>query len=268
MSLRMDDSPADTPWWALRYEALAAIDPALLGLGDYAAEAELVERLLGLERGARILDVGCGLGRHAGALSLRGHQVTGADLSPRVLRLARERWDRLFAGQPGPTWMPGDMRWLPNGGAFDALLFLGSSFGLFETDAENQQVLVGALQHLRPGGTLVLQTPNPYWWATHTGTQYVAPGALAERVEVVQSIRFDAQNGRVDERTICFRGGERVEPPAQSIRAYTPAGLMANLRAAGFGEVEVSGSEGWEVPEESVPVDATESVWLWVSARA
>jgi hypothetical protein len=164
--------------------------------------------------------------------------------------------------------MPGDMRWLPAGTVFDALLFFGGSFGLFQADSEHQQVLVGAAQHLRPGGALVLQTPNPYWWAARAGTQYVAPGALAEGVDVVQNIRFDAVNGRLDERTICFVNAKRVEPPAQSLRAFTPAELVAMVKAAGFSDVVVSGTEGWAVPDEALPVDATDSVWLWLSARA
>jgi SAM-dependent methyltransferase len=265
----MDHAPSDAPWWALRYEALAALDPALVGVGDHRAEAEaeFVERLGELGPRARVLDVGCGLGRHATALSARGHAVTGIDLSPRVLRLARERWERRAAGARGPTWMPGDMRWLPNIGVSDAVVLLGGAFGLFDTDAEHMQVLTGAAQHLRPGGTLVLQTPNPYHWAGRTGAQYVPPGAMAEGIDVVQNVRFDALTGRLDERTLCFGRGQRVEPPPQSLRAYTPPELSALLLAAGFRSVEVSGTEGWAVPDEPLPVDATDSVWLWVSAR-
>ncbi len=260
--------PSDTPWWALRYEELAGVDPALLGVSDHDAEADFVERLAGFGAGARLLDVGCGLGRQAGALSQRGHNVSGVDLSPRVLRLARERWNRLFPGERGPNWMPGDMRWLPNSGVYDGVLLLGGSFGLFASDADHQAVLAAAAQQVRPGGSLVMQTPNPYWWAAKAGTQYVAPGSWADGVEVVQNVRFDAVAGRVDERTICFVGGRRVEPPVQSLRAFTPAELVALVRGAGFREVEVSGTEGWTVPEEPLPVDATESVWLWVSARS
>lgn len=264
----MVDAPvSDTPWWALRYEMLAEIDPALLGVSDEGAEAEFVERMAELGPGARILDVGCGLGRQAGALSTRGHTVTGLDLSPRVLRLARERWKRLHPQGRGPNWMPGDMRWLPNTGVHDGVTFLGGAFGLFLTDAEHIQVLTNAAQQLRPGGALVLQTPNPYWWASRAATQYIAPGSLADGVEVIQNSRFDATNGRLDERTICFVNGRRVEAPSQSLRAYTPAELVALVRSAGFRDVELSGTEGWAVPEEPLPIDATESVWLWLSAR-
>lgn len=75
-----------------------------------------------------------------------------------------------------------------------------------------------------------MQTPNPYWWAAKAGTQYVAPGSWADGVEVVQNVRFDAVAGRVDERTICFVGGRRVEPPAQSLRAFRRRARRARAR--------------------------------------
>ena len=45
-------------------------------------EVDFIARELGLPAGARILDVGCGTGRHAVELARRGYRVTGVDLSP------------------------------------------------------------------------------------------------------------------------------------------------------------------------------------------
>lgn len=265
----MSSAPlADSPWWALRYEALAALDPALLGVVDDRTEAEVafIEGLVELGPEGRLLDVGCGGGRHAIAFAERGHAVTGVDLSPRILRVARDQWEARNPGVKGPVWMPGDMRWLPSCDPVDAAVFLDGAFGLFDDPADHQRVLVSVAEHLRPGGRLVLQVPNPYHWAGHPRAQHLPPGALAEGMDVIRTSRFDADEGRVEERFVCFKAGKRHEPPMQSLRAFTPPELVAMLTAAGFTGVDVYGSEGWAVPEEPMPVHATDSVWLWVCA--
>src|SRR5688572_8280434 len=52
-------------------------------------EVEFLVECLSLEPGARILDVGCGPGRHAHALGRRGFEVVGVDISERFVALAR-----------------------------------------------------------------------------------------------------------------------------------------------------------------------------------
>src|SRR5438132_7335064 len=70
--------------------------------------------VLGLEAGHRVLDVGCGPGRHAPALARRGNEVVGVDVSPRFVELAR-------AGGPPDAPVEGlDARRLPYGLEFDA----------------------------------------------------------------------------------------------------------------------------------------------------
>lgn len=263
----MADAPETTPWWALRFEALAELDPALLGPVDDRAEAEVAffTTLTGLE-GGRVLDLGAGAGRHAVLLAEAGHQVTAVDLSPRLLRIGRERWEARNPGARGPTWMPGDMRWLPAGGVVDAALVI-DAFGFFEDEADHARVLAALAQTLRPGGQLVLCAGNPYHWAAESRVLHAAPGSLAEGLDVVRSWRFDARAGRLEERLVAFGRGQRHEPPVSSVRCFTPMELEALLRAAGFAEVEVYGTEGFAVPEEAMPPHPTESVSLWVHAR-
>ena len=91
---------------------MAAIDPAFAGEIDRLAEdqVDLVERLLRLQPGDRILDLGCGGGRHSILLQERGYQATGLDLSEAVLAIARGAWQRRHGGEDGPRWVQGDMR--------------------------------------------------------------------------------------------------------------------------------------------------------------
>jgi SAM-dependent methyltransferase len=61
---------------------------------DYGAEVDYVESLVHKVRSevkrCRVLDVGCGTGRHAAALAARGHSVVGVDASEEMIRLARQ----------------------------------------------------------------------------------------------------------------------------------------------------------------------------------
>lgn len=135
------------------------------------AEAEratdLVERVAEPAPGARLLDVGCGRGRHARAFARRGYRVTGIDLSERALQTARERADE---EELDITFRCQDMRAPMGSGAFDGAVNLFSSFGYFGGDAENglsedgpgdngdaehQQVIDRVAEALVPGGFFV-----------------------------------------------------------------------------------------------------------------
>lgn len=115
---------------------------------------EEVRQLIGwleLPIGSTLLDVGCGMGRHAVALDEMGYRVSGVDLSEALLDQARNHdvHERI-------QWLQGDMRKLPYGeGAFDATFNLFTSFGYFN-DEDNRQVLRELRRVLRTGGTFVI----------------------------------------------------------------------------------------------------------------
>lgn len=56
------------------------------------AQVSFIRRALGLKPGSRILDVGCGYGRHGAELARQGYHVVGVDLSEQMVRDARRRW--------------------------------------------------------------------------------------------------------------------------------------------------------------------------------
>lgn len=245
---------------------MAEHDPVLLGQPDSEAEAQVdfASRIAEIETGQQVLDVACGTGRHAVILQEQGARVTGVDLSPRLLRLARDTWERRNPNVVGPTWMPGDMRWLPRTGPFDTALLLGHSLGVFDDDADNLRVLISASELLADDGRLVIELNNPYWWADRLQTRHFPPGTVAVG-DVVRSWRFDHTRGRLEERTVVFGDKGRRELPPASVRAWTPAELVGLLRHIGYRSVSVFGSDGWEVPEDPMPVHA-DSVTLWVCA--
>src|SRR2546428_3429088 len=144
---------------------------------DAAAEVEASDKILHLRKGGRILALGCGAGRHSIGLAQRGYRVTGLDLSAPLLAEARKAARGVGVKA---TFVQGDMRHLRFRGAFDAAISMFTSFGFFDRQAEDREVLRGIARALRPRGkflmelfnrdSLVGRLPWQRWHARDVGT--------------------------------------------------------------------------------------------------
>jgi SAM-dependent methyltransferase len=124
------------------------------------AEVEGIASVLPLAQYRRVLDVGCGIGRIAGPLSLRGYAVTGVDIHVDALCKARR-------SSPRPRYVAldqrhiGRLRWV-----FDAALVLWNSLG-FVGRTVDRDTLAGCAAVLRPGGKVILDLYHPKWLERH-----------------------------------------------------------------------------------------------------
>lgn len=152
------DDPTAEPWYRTYF------GPSFWALveQEYTAEwtAVQVRYLDGvLEEyapGRRVLDLGCGTGRHASGLAAHGFAVTGLDVSPSALELARAQ----HGDEPGLTFVQHDVMtaqpWPVD--EVDAVIFVqGLGWG---TDADQRRLLRRVRQCLVPGGILVLDLSN------------------------------------------------------------------------------------------------------------
>ena len=117
------------------------------------AEVDQALALLGIEPGAAVLDLCCGVGRHSLELARRGYRVTGVDRTIIYLENARtqaaeEELEVEFAQD--------DMRGFCRPDSFDAAMMMYTSFGYFDDPAENRQVLLNLHRSLKDGGKLIL----------------------------------------------------------------------------------------------------------------
>lgn len=118
---------------------------------------ELLEETLSLQKCSKILDLGCGRGRHSIDLSKKGYRVTGIDLSEQAIATAREK--ARSEGIDEIRFEVRDMR-DPLPETFDAVVNLFTTFGYFKSDTENAGVFDSVRQMLVPGGILVLDYLN------------------------------------------------------------------------------------------------------------
>ena len=117
------------------------------------AEAAFVLKQLKLKKGAALLDLCCGPGRHAVEFAKRGLAVTGYDFSEEYLKEAAARAKNKKVKL---CFMRGDMRRLKFNGKFDAAVNLFTSFGYFQKFSDDIRTLRGVAKALKPGGLFML----------------------------------------------------------------------------------------------------------------
>lgn len=160
-----------------------------------AQEVGFLVDVLGLEPGMRVLDVGCGPGRHSHELARRGIAAHGVDISQAFVDLA------LAAGVPGASFERGDVRELTFDAEFDAVISLcQGGFGLLH----GEETLAPMANALKPGGRLAVSAFSAYFQVRHleeTDTFDADRGVNHERTTVKDPDGADAE---FDLWTTCF----------------------------------------------------------------
>jgi SAM-dependent methyltransferase len=157
-------------------------------------EVAFLAGALGLQAGMRLLDVGCGPGRHCHALSRLGMEVVGLDISHSFL---------VAAGSG--RWVRADARELPfKPGGFDAAISLcQGGFGLLGGE-DDGLVLEQIAQVVAKGGRIALTGFSSYFavrFLEETDCFDAATGVNHEKVEVKGS---EGRSGTFDLWTTCF----------------------------------------------------------------
>ena len=172
------------------------------------AQIDGVERFLTLEPRSRVLDLGCGSGRHTLELARRGHRVLGVDPDERALADARAaaKDERLNA-----HFMKTDPREISYRADFDAVVCLDGAFGRLPSDRDDQRALDAARKALKPGAKLLLDVPNKE--------------RLMRHFEPDDRVSFDFEKGRLD---------DKRAPSSPSVRVYALTELIAQAERAGL----------------------------------
>lgn len=202
-------------------------------------EAAHIARLLRIAPGARVLDVGCGPGDHAIALSALGFEVVGLDKSlPLLEHGLRNAQTRSLSVK----FVLGDMRDFDVPARFDAAYCVGTTFGYFD-DEQNLRVARAIRAAVAPGGHVVIeqlnrdwaiaQLPRRTWWES---------GELV----IMEDLGFDATLSRLRMERSVLDAEQRTWEQHISIRLYALHEWFALLRMAGFEVVSWGGH--WATP--------------------
>lgn len=138
-------NPGHSQWYIERFRTMAAEG------ADLGGEARMIDAMV--QRGARVLDAGCGPGRVGGFLHALGHEVVGVDVDPELIHAAE-------GDHPGPMWLVGDLaemdlaeRGIAEG--FDAIVCAGNVM-TFCAPSTRGLILERLGAHLRADGRLVV----------------------------------------------------------------------------------------------------------------
>jgi SAM-dependent methyltransferase len=192
------------------------------------------------EAGAHsVLDVGCGTGRHVGALLEAGFDAHGADMSEDMLVQARtfvgdaDRFHVWRVGDPSPAGL----------GPFDALVCLGNVWPQVVAD---EDVAAGAAAFhalLKPGGLLLVGL-KAVAVRRESGNPYLPLLRREHEGRPLYFIRFaDFTPGedRCRFHMVVVAGeDETVLHRSSAMRVWAPAGLVDTFTAAGFADVRIS----------------------------
>lgn len=180
-------------------------------------EVDFLVDVLELGAETRVLDVGCGPGRHALALGRRGMRVHGVDVSETFIELASAA-SKAEGLVDRATFQRLDARTMDFPPIFDAVICLcQGAFGLMDHLSHDLEVLSGIASALKPGGGFALSAFNAYF-----------------AVKYHDAATFDADRGVASESTEIRDTAGVVKAAELRTGCFTPRELRLMCRHVGL----------------------------------
>lgn len=201
------------------------------------AEVDVLIDSLKLKKDDRVLDVCCGQGRHSLELGRRGFKyVSGVDRSRYLVRLARKR---AANEKLSVQFSEGDARKLrlPQS-SHDAIYLMGNSFGYFENEQDDLEVLEAIKNILKSKGKLALDIVNGDWMKAHFEKR--SWEWIDENQFVCRERSLSSDGNRIVSREVIVHAEKGViADQFYAERLYTQTQIETLLARAGFSDVTV-----------------------------
>jgi 2-polyprenyl-3-methyl-5-hydroxy-6-metoxy-1,4-benzoquinol methylase len=199
-------------------------------------EVDFFEKEINYNRSAKILDIGCGTGRHSIELARRGYDVTGIDLSESMINRAKKNAAK---ENLNIDFIIMDARDFNFNSAYDlAIMICEGAFPLMETDEMNFSILLNAFSSLKPGGKFIFSTLNGLYPLFHSVKDFLDGGSVQGETE---ELNFDLMTFRYYSvyETEDDHGNKKVLNCNE--RYYVPSEITWLLKSAGFRKSDIFG---------------------------
>jgi len=203
-------------------------------------ECDFLEKEINYNKELKIIDIGCGTGRHSIELSKRGYSITGIDLSESLLQKAREK-----ALQNGLqiNFLRRDARNLPFENQFDmAIMMCEGGFPLMETDEMNFEILKNVSKSLKNKSKFIFTTLNGLFPLFHSINDFHAEG-IVEGNATYDSKNFDLMTFRDHNITKVVDDNGAEKALECNERYYVPSEITWLLKTLGFTKIEIFGAK-------------------------
>jgi 2-polyprenyl-3-methyl-5-hydroxy-6-metoxy-1,4-benzoquinol methylase len=203
-------------------------------------ECDFIEKELNFNKALKIIDIGCGTGRHSIELSKRGYSITGIDLSESLLEKAREK-----ANQNGLQidFLKHDARNLPFESQFDvAIMMCEGGFPLMETDEMNYEILKSVSKCLKKNAKFIFTTLNGLFPIFNSIEEFCA-STTDDGNATYHNNTFDLMTFR-DYNITKVVDDNGIEKELEcNERYYIPSEITWLLKTLGFTKIEIFGAK-------------------------
>lgn len=195
-------------------------------------EVDFIEQEINFDKTKRILDIGCGTGRHAIELAKRGYSVTGIDLSRAQLNRAGEKAKK---ADVTIDFLRADARHLEFCNEFDLVIMIcEGAFPLMETDEMNFKILENARKALKPKGKLILTTLSALFPLNHSTEQFLNEHGLDSK-----DYNFDLLTLRETSKVQFTDDSGNKKTITCNDRYYMPSEISWYLQSLGFRDIGI-----------------------------
>jgi len=203
---------------------------------DAKNEVKQLLDLVSIPHHSKILDLGCGVGRHAIELSLLGFDVYGLDQSRYLLQKAKEA---ALKKQANVSWVHNDMRNLSFKSQFETVMSLWTSFGYFEAPEDNTKVLDNVFLSLKNGGKFIMELITLE--AFERNREPVREFNMGEYTLIETSL-YKAGSRKNRFTWTLLKNGKVQATETVSHWLYSSDELVNSLKSSGFKKVKTYGS--------------------------
>jgi len=203
-------------------------------------ECDFIEKEIDFNKSQKIIDIGCGTGRHSIELAKRGYKVTGIDLSESQLARAKEK---AKAQNLQIDFQKHDARKLTFKNEYDlAIMLCEGAFPLMETDEMNYEILRNATNSLKAVGKLIFTTLNGLFPLFHSVEEFCA-STTEEGNATCRKNTFDLMTFRdFNITTVEDDFGKKKELECNE-RYYVPSEITWLLKSLKFKKIDICGAK-------------------------